>query len=169
MITVISGTNRQGSNTLKVAKEYQQILAQKGVTAHLLSLEDLNSTKRDAAFEKLEQEILIPTQAFIMVLPEYNGSLPGIFKLLIDTSKPADAWHNKKALLVGNSTGRAGNLRGLDHTTNILNHMKMMVHPNKLPISVVNTLMDTAGKFNNEGTLNAINLQVDEFLKWISE
>jgi chromate reductase, NAD(P)H dehydrogenase (quinone) len=169
MITIISGTNRIGSNTRKVAHEYERILTEKGIKTQFLSLEDLNSIKRDAEFEKVEQDILIPTKAFILVLPEYNGSLPGVFKLLIDNSKPAEVWHYKKALLVGNSTGRAGNLRGLDHATNILNHMKVQVHTNKLPISVVNTLLDTAGKFTHEGTLNAINLQVDEFLKWAGE
>jgi chromate reductase len=167
MITIISGTNRIGSNTLKVAHEYERILTEKGIKTQFLSLEDMHSIKRDAEFEKIEQEILIPTKAFILVLPEYNGSLPGVFKLLIDNSKPAEVWHNKKALLVGNATGRAGNLRGLDHATNILNHMKVDVHTNKLPLSVVNTLMDTTGKFVHEPTINAINLQVDEFLAWI--
>jgi chromate reductase, NAD(P)H dehydrogenase (quinone) len=167
MITIISGTNRIGSNTRKVAQEYQRILAEKGVKTQFLSLEDIHSIKRDAEFEKIEQSILIPTTAYILVLPEYNGSLPGIFKLLIDNSKPADAWHNKKALLVGTATGRAGNLRGLDHATNILNHLKITVHPNKLPISVVNTLLNEEDKFMNEGTLAAINLQIDEFLKWM--
>lgn len=167
MITIISGTNRIGSNTRKVAQEYERILTEKGVKVQLLSLEDMTSSKRDENFEKIENEFLIPTTAYILVLPEYNGSLPGIFKLLIDNSKPADAWHNKKALLVGNATGRAGNLRGLDHATNILNHMKVTVFHNKLPLSVVNTLFDEDGKFNNEGTLAAINLQLDEFLKWV--
>jgi chromate reductase, NAD(P)H dehydrogenase (quinone) len=169
MITIISGTNRIGSNTRKVAHEYERILTEKGIKTQFLSLEELKTTTRDEAFDKIEKEILIPTKAFILILPEYNGSIPGIFKLLIDISKPADVWHNKKALLVGNSTGRAGNLRGLDHLTNILNHMKVQVHPNKLPLSVVNTLMDAAGKFNSEGTLNAINLQIDEFVKWTGE
>lgn len=167
MITIISGTNRIGSNTRKVAHEYERILTEKGIKTQFLSLEDIHSIKRDAEFEKIEQEILISTKAFILVLPEYNGSLPGVFKLLIDNSKPAEVWHYKRALLVGNSTGRAGNLRGLDHATNILNHLKVQVHPNKLPLSVVNTLMDTAGKFNNEATLNAINLQLDEFLGFV--
>jgi len=30
MITIVSGTNRLGSNTLKVAMEYRRILAEKG-------------------------------------------------------------------------------------------------------------------------------------------
>jgi chromate reductase, NAD(P)H dehydrogenase (quinone) len=166
MITIISGTNRPGSNTLKVAKEYQRILHEKDVTSALLSLEGVNVLQKDAAFEKIEKEIIIPTQQYIFIVPEYNGSFAGVLKTFIDTSAQT-SWFYKEALLVGNSTGRAGNLRGLDHLTGVLNHVKITVHPNKLPISVVNTLMDNQGRFTDEGTIKAINTQLDDFLKWM--
>ncbi|MBL0146754.1 MAG: NAD(P)H-dependent oxidoreductase [Chitinophagaceae bacterium] len=167
MITIIAGTNRLGSYTRKVAKEYERILQEKGLNSAFLSLEDVHSVKRDANFESIEQKYLLRAKFFIFVLPEYNGSFPGFFKLFIDNTKPNEAWLGKKALLVGNSTGRAGNLRGLDQITGILNHMKMTVHPNKLPISVINKLMDENGKFVDENTLAAINTQLDEFIKWV--
>jgi chromate reductase, NAD(P)H dehydrogenase (quinone) len=167
MITIVSGTNRLGSNTLKVAKEYQQILKNKGVEARLFSLEGVNVLKRDADFEKIENEVIIPTTNFIFIVPEYNGSFPGVLKMLFDTSRVSEVWYNKQALITGNATGRAGNLRGMDHLADVLNHVKVTVHPNKLPISVVNKLMDEDGRFADIGTLAAINNQLDEFLKWI--
>ncbi len=42
MVTIISGTNRIGSNTQKIAKEYQRILQEKGVEAGIFSLEAVN-------------------------------------------------------------------------------------------------------------------------------
>ncbi len=167
MITIVSGTNRLGSNTLKVAKEYQQILKNKGVEAGLFSLEGVNVLKRDTDFEKIENEVIIPTTNFIFIVPEYNGSFPGVLKMLFDTSRTHEVWYNKQALITGNATGRAGNLRGMDHLADVLNHVKITVHPNKLPLSSVNKLMDENGKFTDAGTLAAINNQVDEFLKWI--
>lgn len=166
MITIVSGTNRVGSNTLKVAKEYQRILKEKGVQAGIFSLESLNTMLRDAAFEKIENDIIIPTNTFIFIVPEYNGSFPGILKMLFDTGSSHSIWFNKQALITGNSTGRAGNLRGMDHLADILNYLKITVHPNKLPLSSVNTLMDGDGKFTDAGTLYAINYQLDEFLSW---
>ena len=166
MITIVSGTNRLGSNTLKVAKEYQRILTDKGITAGLLSLETLNLLQPDAGFEKIEQEIIIPTDTFIFIVPEYNGSFPGVLKLLFDSSVSHNIWFNKQALITGNATGRAGNLRGMDHLADILNYLKITVHPNKLPLSQVNKLMDASGTFTDEATLAAINNQLDEFLKW---
>ena len=166
MTTIISGTNRIGSNTLKVAKEYQRILNKKGVETTLLSLEQINLMTRDADFERIEQEVIIPTNTFIFIVPEYNGSFPGVLKLLFDHSISHKIWFDKQALITGNATGRAGNLRGMDHLADILNYMKITVHPNKLPISQVNKLMDAEGHFTDELTLQAINTQLDEFLKW---
>lgn len=167
MITIVSGTNRRGSNTLKVAKEYQRILKEKGVEAGLFSLEGVNMMVNDAAFAKIEAEIIIPAKQFIFVVPEYNGSFPGVLKMLFDTGSSHTIWFNKQALITGNSTGRAGNLRGMDHLADILNYVKITVHPNKLPISQVNRLMDADGKFTDEGTLKAINSQLDEFIGWM--
>lgn len=166
MITIVSGTNRMGSNTLKVAKEYQRLLDEKGVKAGLFSLQGVNVMTPDADFATLENNIIIPTSAFIFIVPEYNGSFPGVLKLLFDNSRSHEIWFNKQALITGNATGRAGNLRGMDHLADILNYMKITVHPNKLPISQVNKLMDGEGRFTDAIALNAINNQLDEFLKW---
>jgi len=165
MYTIISGTNRPNSKTLKVAKVYQGILLQKDVEANLLSLEGLNVLGRNPAYEAIETDILIPTERFIFISPEYNGSIPGVLKALFDISDIEKCWWGKHALLTGVSTGRAGNLRGMEHLTGILHYLKMKVHHNKLPISVVNTLLDTEGKITDVRTLEAIHLQLDEFRK----
>jgi chromate reductase len=165
MYTIISGTNRAGSHTLKVAKEYQRILKGKGIEAGLFSLEGVNLLKRDKGFEKIEEEVILPTTHFIIISPEYNGSFPGALKLLMDTSKNHLIWWNKKALLVGISAGKAGNLRGMDHLADILNFLRITVHPNKLPISVIDKLLD-GEKIKDENTLVSIDKQIEEFLSW---
>lgn len=164
MITIISGTNRPQSNTKEVAKEYQRLLAEKGVNASLLALDEVDMCKRNEIFSITEENYLIPAQKFIIVMPEYNGSYPGILKLMIDLSDLEKAWWHKKVLLTGVSTGRAGNLRGMEHLTGALLHMKMLVHPNRLPISIVHTLMDEKKHFTNVQILAAVNDQLDQFL-----
>ncbi len=166
MYTIISGTNREGSYTLKVAKEYQRLLKEKGVEAGLFSLEGINLLKRDAAFEKIENEIIIPTNKFLFIVPEYNGSYPGVLKLLFDTGKSHSLWWHKKALLTGVSTGRAGNLRGMEHLAGVLNYLKVTVYPNMQPLSVVDKLMDENGQFTDPGIISVINHQLDQFIEW---
>ena len=162
-ITIISGSNRD-NNTKKVALEYQRLLLEKNVDTVLLALDEKKLFERDAYFVSMENEFLKPAQKFIIIMPEYNGSYPGILKLMIDNTEVSKVWWHKKVLLTGVSTGRAGNLRGMDHLTGSLLHIKMLVHPNRLPISVVDRLLDSANRFTDAGTLKAIDTQLNEFL-----
>ncbi len=166
MYTIVSGTNRAGSNTLKVAKEYQRILREKGVEANILSLEGLNLLTRDGEMERIEQEIIRPTDKFLFIVPEYNGSYPGVLKLLFDSGKSHAIWWHKKALLTGVATGRSGNVRGMEHLSGVLNYLKVTVYPNLLPISGVDKLMDAEGHFTDAATLQVINQQLDQFIHW---
>ncbi|GAO43317.1 NADPH-dependent FMN reductase [Flavihumibacter petaseus] len=164
MYTIISGTNRPGSNTIKIAAQYQELLKAKGIDAKMISLENLEVGTRNDAIRALEETILIPSEKFIFVSPEYNGSIPGVLKSLFDSSDIQRVWWGKKALLTGVSTGRAGNLRGMEHLTGILHYMKVVVHPNKLPISVVNVLLNLDGTIKDPATLRAIDQQLNEFI-----
>lgn len=163
-MTIISGTNRPGSNSGKVARQYQQLLAQKGITTRLINLEEWTITGRSEEFEQLENESLAPAEKFIFVSPEYNGSIPGVLKMMIDQTSYRKVWPGKKALLVGVSTGRAGNLRGMDHLASILGHLGVYVHPNQLPISQVDRLMNGTDQITEDTTLKAIDRQLDQFI-----
>jgi len=163
MYTIISGTNRVGSHTEKVASAYQRILKEKKIDAAVFTLVNFDPLHRSPEFLKFEKEILIPTDKFIFIIPEYNGSYPGVLKALIDNSDINKDWNYKKALLTGVATGRAGNLRGMDHLSDTLHYMKMHVFYNKLPISVINKVMDNKGNLDEE-TLSAIQHQLDEFI-----
>ncbi|HVB03263.1 MAG TPA: NAD(P)H-dependent oxidoreductase [Chitinophagaceae bacterium] len=166
MITIISGTNRKDSNTLKVASMYRQYIRELGSEASLLSLEGVDLNQRTAAFEEMENTQLITAQCFIFILPEYNGSFSGAIKTMIDMSRYRECWWNKKALLTGLADGRGGNLRGMDHFTGILHYLKVTVHPNKLPISIIRSVMDESGQFIDQTTIRAIRQQITEFLEF---
>ncbi len=165
MITIISGSNRD-NNTKKVALEYQRLLRDKNIDTLLLALDETKLFERDTLFINIENEFLKPAQKFIIIMPEYNGSYPGVLKLMIDNTDISKVWWHKKVLLTGVSTGRAGNLRGMDHLTGSLLHIKMLVHPNRLPISVVDRLLDSTNRFSDAGTLKAIDIQLEEFLSF---
>ena len=167
MITIISATNRPHSYTLKVAQYYLELLEKQGVEAQLLSLEKLPHTiafselfsKRSEEFKQILEEYIIPVQKLVIVAPEYNGSYPGILKIFIDATHP-DLLRGKKIGLIGVASGRAGNIRGLDHLTGVLHHIGMFIHPNKLPVSSVLTLFDKDGKLADEYTIKVLEKHV---------
>ncbi len=165
MYLIISGTNRRESFTLRIAQLYQSVLQKKNIQAHVLSLVGLDLLDRNPAVLQLEKEWLLPAEKYIFISPEYNGSIPGVLKCLIDVSDVRKVWKNKKALLTGVSKGRAGNLRGMDHLTGIMHYVGTVVHPNKLPISIVDTLFNENEMAHLE-TLRAINQQLEEFISF---
>ena len=164
MITIIAGTNRKDSNTKKVVQAYNTILSQKNIECKILGLDDINVYERNDAFTGMEKSYLLDAEKIIIVLPEYNGSFPGVLKLMIDNSDVKNVWPNKKILLTGISTGRAGNLRGLEHLTGVLLYLKANVHYNRLPISIVHTLLNENGILSDQVTIDTLNTQIDQFL-----
>jgi len=148
MITVISATNRPESNTMIVAKEYFQQISQKTKDVKFLSLIDvfekfeLNKMYdfEDKRFNDHIKKYIDAAEKFVFVIPEYNGGFSGISKLFIDSIKPIH-FKGKKAALVGVSSGRAGNLRGLDQFTNVLNYLNVTVLPFKNAIAHVDGII----------------------------
>jgi chromate reductase len=172
-IVVVSCTNRPDSNTLKVSRIYEKILKAKGVQTKLLDFCTLPQNiafsetfgKRTPEYARLIDEYVSSNSKFIFVLPEYNGSFPGILKTFLDSMHPRE-WADKNACLVGVADGRAGNLRGMEHLTGILNYLKMHVYHDKLPISMVNKMIDENGNFTSEDQLRACVAQVEGFLQF---
>lgn len=165
MITVISGTDRKDSMTLRVAAYYTKLLREKtDQDVHLLSLEGLNVWDKNGKLKETEERLLIPSDKFVFVMPEYNGSFPGVLKMMMDNSDIRRCWWYKKAMLTGVADGRAGNLRGMDHMTGVLNYLKVTVLYNKIPLSRINEEIDKDGNLMKEETVKLINIQVDEFL-----
>jgi chromate reductase len=173
MITIISSTNRPGSSTLKLAQYYQNKLYEKGAEASLLSLAQLPANiietdlygKRSAAFEPIQQ-IITRTQKFLFIIPEYNGSFPGVLKVFVDACSFPESFYEKKAALVGVSSGKYGNIRGVDHFTGICNYMHLHVLPLKIHIPSFHKEIDENGNLFKEDTLRFTNEQIDKFIRF---
>lgn len=152
MITVIAGTNRRSSLTSRFTGIYTSLLQEQSTPVQMLDLADMPSETlmadvyenghKPAAIQHLQDTFFVPAEKFVFIFPEYNGSVPGALKLLIDSLDPRAAFSGKKASLIGIASGRAGNLRGLDHLTAILHHMNVSVMPFLLPISRVQAEFD---------------------------
>jgi len=102
----------------------------------------------------------------VFISPEYNGSYPGVLKLFLDAisiREYARSFKQKKAALCGVASGRAGNLRGIDHLTGVLNHVGVIVMPNNLPLSSIDKLCDENGEIN-ASTSELISSFIDDFL-----
>lgn len=173
MTTIIASTNRPNSSTLKLARYYQRQLAEKGHEANLLSLTDLPASiistdlygKRSAEFEPIQQ-LITDTDKFLFVIPEYNGSFPGVLKVFIDACSFPQSFYEKKAALVGHSSGKYGNIRGVEHFTGICNYIHLHVMPLKIHISSINKELDDNGNLFLPDTVKFTNEQIDKFIRF---
>lgn len=171
MTTVLCGTHRPNSKTSQVAQYIYNSLRGSGLECQYLTLEDIDwsavttdmfdASKHPDAFRRIDEQYMIGADKWIIVSPEYNGSFPGVLKLFIDaisTHRYAETFADKKALLVGVASGRAGNLRGMEHLTGLLNYLKVHVYPQKLPISSVSTALADDGTPNADTSAAITNL-----------
>ncbi|SMO33380.1 NADPH-dependent FMN reductase [Solitalea koreensis] len=173
MTTIVSSTNRNDSNSLVLAKYYQKLLAEKGLEANILCLTQLPEMlissdlygKRSPQFQKI-QDVVTATQKFLFIIPEYNGSFPGILKLFIDCCKFPESFKDKKAALVGISDGKYGNIRGIEHFTGICHYIGLQVMSTKLHIPAIGKDLDENGNPTDESTIKFVNDQCDKFIKF---
>jgi chromate reductase len=171
VVTIISSTNRPASSTLKLAQYYQRKLHEKGLDAGLLSLTDLPANliatdmygKRSAEFEPIQQ-IVTQTKKFLFVIPEYNGSFPGVLKVFVDACDLPDSFYDKKVALTGLSSGKYGNIRGIDHFTGVCHYLHMQVMPLKIHISGINKEFDENNDLFKDDTVKFTNEQMDKFI-----
>ena len=170
---IISATNRPGSSTLKVAKYYQKQLREKGIEAGLLSLAELpdNLIKTDMYGQRSDefqviQDLITKTEKFLFIIPEYNGSFPGVLKVFIDACSFPESFYDKKAALVGISSGKYGNIRGVDHFTGVCHYMHLNVMSLKLHIASIKTELNVDAELFKEDTLKFINEQLDKFIRF---
>ncbi len=130
MITIVVGTNRPKAKSKEIAIYYQQLLNELGAKSQILDLENLPADftisalygNKNSDFETLKIKMR-EAEKYVFIVPEYNGSFPGILKTFIDgLSYPNEILH-KKAALVGISDGVQGGALALSHLNDIFNYL----------------------------------------------
>lgn len=136
MITIISGTNRPNSLSIQIAEIYKNILKDKGIESKIIDLQELptnfiqtalyGNSGKDEQFNGF-REVMHRSEKMVFIVAEYNGSFPGVLKAFIDGLIYPTTFKDKKAALVGLSSGVQGGGLALSHLTDIFNYCGMNV------------------------------------------
>ncbi len=174
MITIISGTNRPDSNSRAVANLYAAMLKDKGYEVQILDLADLpanftatalyDNVGTNEEFNKLAS-LLPASDKFVFVVPEYNGSFPGVLKAFIDGLQYPSGFRNKKAALVGISSGMQGSGLAMSHLTDILNYLGMHVLALKPKLAHIEKNFDGMAITNKLYT-DLLEQQIEQFISF---
>lgn len=172
MITVIAGTNRIGSLTLQIAHLYKQLLTESGAQANIL---DLSQLPRDFAFSALYDnggknpdftafhQQAAQSEKLVFIIPEYNGSFPGVLKTFLDGMPYPNPWKHRKAALVGLSSGPQGGAPALSHFTDVLHYLGIHVLAHRVKMPFIEKHM-TDNRLHNENYLRQLNNQISHLL-----
>ncbi len=175
-IEIVSGSPRQGSITIRVAKYLQQLLQTQ--TPHNVGLIDV----KEWLLPALQQEVFssyetAPThlqplvqrmqqaQAFILVTPEYNGSYTPAMKNLLDHFPK----QSRKAFgIVTASTGIMGGIRASQQMQLLINGLFGIGSPYMLIVPQVDKKFDAHNQLVDETFQKSINTFISEYL-WLAE
>lgn len=171
---VIAGTNRPKSRSREVANLIQEIYADNGESVEIIDLAELGlheldgtqygggslPTKLASAIEKVNQ-----SEGLIIVVPEYNGSMPGALKYFIDHWKYPDSFEHRPVCLVGLG-GLFGGLRPVEHLQGVLGYRNAFIFPIRVFLINVWTILK-AGKLSESIALGLLKDQVLGFQKFV--
>ena len=172
MISIIAGTNRSKSNSIKAAQSCHELLNGLQRESQILSLEALPKDfffaelygEHSESFKQLVEKYIHSADQIIFVIPEYHGSFPGVLKAFMDALNSEDV-ENKKALLVGVASGHAGGLRPLGQFTEVLHHLKIEVYSRKPKLSHIDKLVDD-DRITEKTSLDKLKAAIEGFLKF---
>ncbi len=170
MITIVAGTNRPDSNSYVIAQLYETVIREKGEECQILDLRDLPSDfivsecygNRTEDYDLLLDKYIRQADKFVFVVPEYHGSFPGVLKAFID-SFSGELISGKVAALIGLSSGRAGNLRGLDAFAGVLSYLQVETLATRPKLSGIENILSDGILSSDEG-MDRIEKQIDQLV-----
>lgn len=173
-LKIISSTDRPNSNALVISNYVQKLYKSKGVEANVVSLEDFpleevvggNYGKHLPEIEKFRRPI-VEADALVFVIPEYNGSYPGILKMFIDYLPFPKAFEKIPMAFIGESDGAFGALRAVEHFQMVANYRNALQFPERVFISRVNTEFEKGKGLNDAFKQSLLESQVVNFIKFV--
>lgn len=173
MIQIISSTDRPGSRTLEVAKYVAKLYEELKVPCELMDLAKLDLKDAvggdyykgaqgtfKAAVEKINQ-----ADGCVFLVPEYNGSYPGILKLFVDYWQYPKTFENRPMAFIGLGT-RWGGLRAVEHLQQAFGYRNAFIFPHRLFIANVKDNFQN-GEFKDQMMLDVLKTQTREFIKYM--
>ena len=84
-----------------------------------------------------------------LVLPEYNGSFPGVLKYFIDMLKFPESFEHKPVAFVGVANGQWGGLRAVEQMQMVVGYRNAHVYPDRIFVPFVQKKLNAGEKLND--------------------
>jgi len=173
-IVIISGTNREGAVSLRVARRLRQRYgAMDGVDATLLDLSQLPpSLFTPQAYETKPEEFqpfadaVVNSDGLVVVTPEYNGGMPGVLKLFIDMLPFPQSFESRPVCFVGLSAGRWGALKPVEQLQTVFGYRNAHIFPQRVFLPGVKKVLDDNADITVEFLAERLTAQIQGFVPY---
>lgn len=151
-IAIISGTDRPGSYALKVSRYIKRRFDEIEVESTIIDLQQFPIV--DVAGGKYNDDVpsvkkfikpFLDADGAVFVIPEYNGSFPGILKLFIDYLPFPSAFKGLPIAFVGEAGGAFGALRAVEQMQMVAAYRMAYMFPERVFINRVKDNFDPEG------------------------
>lgn len=174
MITIIAGTNRPSSRTLEIANIVLSYFQKHNVPAQILDLQSVALKEIDGTQYSENKplgltqaiDMLHESSAYYFVVPEYNGSMPGVLKYFIDHWDYPRTFEHIPVAFLGLG-GRFGGLRPVEHLQQVMNYRNAFVFPERIFLFNIWSILKD-GKLNDPSALQLLEKQTLDFSRFIS-
>src|ERR687886_1026028 len=160
-VLIFGASLRRGSLNDRLAALAASVAEQKGGVVDRGQMADFDCPSYDQDVEKEEgipvgaqrlRERLVTADAFIIASPEYNASMPGVLKNVIDWASRfrPQPFNGKQGLLMSASPSMSGGNRGLWALRVPLEHLGARVYPDMFSLAQAHTAFGEGGRIAND-------------------
>jgi len=170
----IAGSLRRQSYNRALLRAATQI-APEGATIDIFEIDGIPPFSADDEQDPPEKVVELKrrireSDAVLFVTPEYNYSIPGVLKNVIDwASRPYgdNAWSGKPAAIMGASPGRIGTARAQYHLRQVMVFLNMYpLNQPEVMVGAANERFDAEGNLTDEETREYVSLLLQSLVDW---
>ena len=137
-IVVVNGTNRQGSLSRGISTWCVEQLVKLGHEAEVLDCIEMGPAfLHPNAYKEPEDSVtdlvnrFMDSDGVIFAVPEYNGSFPGVVKLLIDMLPYPEGFDARPCMFIGIAAGQFAGLRAVEHLQQVAGYRNAHIYPRR--------------------------------------
>ncbi len=177
-LLIFAGALRADSCNKKFAREALRLAQALGAEGEFIDLKDYPMPVYDGDIETasgipagtaaLGRKILA-ADALVISTPEYNGSIPGVLKNVIDwlSREKTVSLTGKHLLLLAASPGRMGGVRSLWHSRQPFEVLGVHVYPGMMGLSDAYNAFDAQGRLKDAKTAEQLKQTLAQFIQHV--
>jgi NAD(P)H-dependent FMN reductase len=133
---------------------------------HAGTIGDFNDPTYSEPIVKAWNNKVKESDAFIVVTPEYNHSIPGGLKNAIDSVWLSFGFRNKPVAAVGYSGGIGGAIRAIEHLAHVFIEAEAVPMRNNVVLPLVQDAFDDNGEPVNPISKASLGIMLDDLAWW---